>query len=102
MGCFGMKLGMGYVVNKVLTLFDAGEIQQKEASDILKACRRGSHWCNELSDDYISPFGNFRCGCCLICVQSPIGLPRRAISRSLPVLQMSLFMMVSVRIVSTM
>ena len=65
MGCFGMKLGMGYVVNKVLTLFDAGEIQQKEASDILKACRRGSHWCNELSDDYISPFGNFRCGCCL-------------------------------------
>ena len=38
MGCFGMKLGMGYVVNKVLILFDAGEIQQKEASDILKAC----------------------------------------------------------------
>ena len=44
MGCFGMKPGMGYVVNKVLTLFDAGKIQQKEASGILKACRRGSHW----------------------------------------------------------
>lgn len=65
MGCFGMKLGMGYVVNKVLTLFDAGKIQQKEAVNILKACRRGSHWCNELSDDYIAPFGNFRCGRCL-------------------------------------
>lgn len=65
MGCFGMKLGMGYVVNKVLTLFDVGEIQQKEAFIILKACRRGSHWCNELSDDYISPFGNSRCGRCL-------------------------------------
>lgn len=30
MGCFGMKLGMGYVVNKVLTLFDAGKFNRRK------------------------------------------------------------------------
>lgn len=56
---------MGYDVNIALSLFDAGKIKQKEASIILEASRRGSHWYNELSAAYIAPFGNFRRGRCL-------------------------------------
>ena len=65
MSCHDIARGMHSVIEVVIGLYDDGKISHESASEIIKACRTGVHWCDGNEGEAIDTLAFTRCGACL-------------------------------------
>ena len=65
MSCHDIGRGMNSVIEVVIGLYDDGKISTESAGEIIKACRRGVHWCVGNEVEAVGALAFTRCGVCL-------------------------------------
>ena len=65
MSCHDIGRGMNSVIEVVIGLYDDGKISTESAGEIIKACRRGVHWCDGNEGEAVGALAFTRCGVCL-------------------------------------
>lgn len=73
MSCHDIGRGMNSVVDKVIEMYDEGELTVEAARKIIAKARKGVHWCDGNEGEAVASIRRCRCGRCL--KEVPSGTP---------------------------
>lgn len=65
MSCHDIGRGLNSVVKVIIKEYDNGKFSQKTAKKLIKACRKGVHWCDGNEPEAVEYLREHRCGHCL-------------------------------------
>ncbi len=65
MSCHDIGMGMNSVVKVALEMYDNGELDLAKTKKIIRACRKGVHWCDGNEYEAIECMRDIRCNKCL-------------------------------------
>jgi len=72
MSCHDIGRGMASVANVVIELYEGGQIGKDAAIRLVRACRKGVHWCDGNEDEAMETV--VEAGYCGLCFEKKEGL----------------------------
>ena len=72
MSCHDIGRGMASVANVVIELYEGGRIDKEASIRLIRACRKGVHWCDGNEDEAMETV--VEVGYCGLCFEKKEGL----------------------------